>query len=123
MAKSNKQIEQEVLSLLDSQGISSKDVFELEELPPLNKYLVLSAANFVLKVQKNLRDAKKIDTGRLSSDIEAGEVNAIRQQKQQQADQQMQMQQMQQIAQAGGAVAPLAKALPEEARALVAPQE
>ena len=38
MAKSNKQIEQEVLSLLDSQGISSKDVFELEELPPLNKY-------------------------------------------------------------------------------------
>ena len=33
MAKSNKQIEQEVLSLLDSQGISSKDVFELEELP------------------------------------------------------------------------------------------
>jgi hypothetical protein len=35
----------------------------------------------------------------------------------------MQMQQMQQIAQAGGAVAPLAKALPEEARALVAPQE
>jgi hypothetical protein len=51
------------------------------------------------------------------------EVNAIRQQKQQQQDQQMQMQQMQQIAQAGGAVAPLAKALPEEARALVAPQE
>ena len=51
------------------------------------------------------------------------EVNAIRQQKQQQQDQQMQMQQMQQIAQAGGAVAPLAKALPEEARALVNPQE
>ena len=51
------------------------------------------------------------------------EVNAIRQQKQQQQDQAMQMQQMQQIAQAGGAVAPLAKALPEEAKALVAPQE
>jgi hypothetical protein len=51
------------------------------------------------------------------------EVNAIRQNKQQQQDQAMQMQQMQQIAQAGGAVAPLAKALPEEARALVAPQE
>lgn len=75
MAKSNKQIEQEVLALLDSQGISSKDVFELEEFPPLNKYLVLSAANFVLKVQKNLRDAKKIDTGRLSSDIESGDVD------------------------------------------------
>ena len=47
------------------------------------------------------------------------EVNAIRQQKQQQADQQMQMQQLQQIAQAGGQIAPLAKALPEEAQALV----
>jgi len=51
------------------------------------------------------------------------EVNAIRQQKQQQAEQQMQMQQLQQVAQAGGQIAPLAKALPEEARALVAPQE
>jgi hypothetical protein len=51
------------------------------------------------------------------------EVNAMRQQKQQQQDQQMQMQQLQQIAQAGGQIAPLAKALPEEAKALVAPQE
>ena len=51
------------------------------------------------------------------------EVNAIRQQKQQQADQQMQMQQLQQVAQAGGQIAPLAKALPEEAKALVAPQQ
>ena len=51
------------------------------------------------------------------------EVSAIRQQKQQQMDQQMQMQQLQQVAQAGGQIAPLAKALPEEARALVAPQE
>ena len=51
------------------------------------------------------------------------QVNAIRQQKQQQQDQQMQMQQMQQIAQAGGAVAPLAKALPAEAQALINPQQ
>jgi len=51
------------------------------------------------------------------------EVRNIRQQKQQQAEQQMQMQQLQQIAQAGGQIAPLAKALPEEAKALVAPQE
>jgi len=47
------------------------------------------------------------------------EVNAIRQQKQQQAMQQQQLAQMQQIAQAGGQIAPLAKALPEEAKALV----
>jgi hypothetical protein len=32
------------------------------------------------------------------------------------------MQQMQQLAQAGGDIAPLAKALPEEAKALVNPQ-
>ena len=51
------------------------------------------------------------------------EVNSIRQKKQQEMMQQQQMQQMQQIAQAGGAVAPLAKALPEEARALVNPQQ
>ena len=47
------------------------------------------------------------------------EVNAIRQQKQQQADQQMQLQQLQQVAQAGGQIAPLAKALPEEAQELI----
>ena len=51
------------------------------------------------------------------------QVNAERQQKQQQQEQMQQMQQLQQIAQAGGQVAPLAKALPEEAKALVAPQE
>ena len=62
-------------------------------------------------------------TGATSVLNSKAEVNAIRQNKQQQQDQAMQMQQMQQIAQAGGAVAPLAKALPEEARALVAPQE
>ena len=51
------------------------------------------------------------------------EVNAIRQQKQQQVQQQQQLAQLQQIAQAGGQIAPLAKALPEEAKQLVAPQQ
>jgi len=51
------------------------------------------------------------------------EVNAIRQQKEQQMMQQQQLAQMQQIAQAGGQVAPLAKALPEEAQALVRGEE
>ena len=51
------------------------------------------------------------------------EVNAIRQKKQQEMMQQQQMQQMQQIAQAGGAVAPLAKALPAEAQALINTQQ
>ena len=51
------------------------------------------------------------------------QVNSERQQKQQQQEQAMQMQQMQQVAQAGGQIAPLAKALPEEANALVNPEE
>ena len=47
------------------------------------------------------------------------QVNAERQQKQQQQEQMQQMQQLQQVAEAGGKVAPLAKALPDEAKALV----
>ena len=47
------------------------------------------------------------------------QVNAEREQKAAQAAEQQQMAQMQQIAQAGGQIAPLAKALPEEAKALV----
>ena len=47
------------------------------------------------------------------------QVNAEREQQAAQAEQQQQMAQMQQVAQAGGQIAPLAKALPEEAKALV----
>ena len=46
------------------------------------------------------------------------EVNAQRQEQAAQAEQQQQMAQMQQVAQAAGDVAPLAKALPDEARAV-----
>ena len=46
------------------------------------------------------------------------QVNAERQQKQEQQQEMQQMQQLQQVAEAGGKIAPLAKALPDEARAL-----
>ena len=46
------------------------------------------------------------------------QVNAERQQAAQQRDQMQQMQQLQQVAKAGGDIAPLAKALPEEAKAV-----
>jgi hypothetical protein len=46
------------------------------------------------------------------------EVNAAREQQKQQAEQMQQMQQVKELAKAGGDIAPLAKALPEEARAL-----
>ena len=47
------------------------------------------------------------------------QVNAEREEAAAAAEQQQQMAQMQQVAQAGGDIAPLAKALPEEAKALV----
>ena len=47
------------------------------------------------------------------------QVNAEREEQAAQAEQQQQMAQMQQVAQAGGDIAPLAKALPDEAKALV----
>jgi hypothetical protein len=46
------------------------------------------------------------------------QVNAERQQQAQQQEEMQQMQQLQQVAKAGGDIAPLAKALPEEARAV-----
>ena len=46
------------------------------------------------------------------------QLNAERQQKQQQQEQMAQMQQLQQVADAGGKIAPLAKALPEEAKSV-----
>ena len=46
------------------------------------------------------------------------QVNAERQQAQQQQQEMQQMQQLQQVAKAGGDIAPLAKALPDEARAV-----
>ena len=46
------------------------------------------------------------------------QLNAERQQAQQQQEQMQQMQQLQQVAKAGGDIAPLAKALPEEAKAV-----
>ena len=51
------------------------------------------------------------------------QVNAERQQAQQQQQEQMQMQQLQQVAKAGGDIAPLAKALPEEAKAVANAEE
>jgi len=51
------------------------------------------------------------------------ELNAERQQAQAQQEQMMQMQQLQQVAEAGGKIAPLAKALPDEARAVAQAEE
>jgi hypothetical protein len=74
MAKSVKQLQDEVLSYLDSQGQSKAAFEDVEKLQGVEKLLVLSAANFILKVQENLNQSGRVDTGALASDIESGEV-------------------------------------------------
>ena len=67
------------------------------------------------KLVKHLMDVVGVPQKVLKS---ASEVQATREEKQQQEQEAQQMAQMQQVAQAGGQIAPLAKALPEEAQAL-----
>jgi hypothetical protein len=76
MAKSVKQLQDEVLSYLDSQGQSKAAFEDVEKLEGIEKLLVLSAANFIIKVQENLNQSGRVDTGALASDIEEGEVQA-----------------------------------------------
>jgi hypothetical protein len=74
MAKSVKQLQDEVLSYLDSQGQSKAAFEDVNKLQGVEKLLVLSAANFILKVQENLNQSGRVDTGALASDIESGDV-------------------------------------------------
>jgi hypothetical protein len=74
MAKSVKQLQDEVLSYLDSQGQSKAAFEDVNKLQGVEKLLVLSAANFIIKVQENLNQSGRVDTGALSTDIESGEV-------------------------------------------------
>ena len=76
MAKSVKQLQDEVLSYLDSQGQSKAAFEDVNKLQGVEKLLVLSAANFILKVKENLNQSGRVDTGALSSEIEEGEVQA-----------------------------------------------
>jgi hypothetical protein len=76
MAKSVKQLQDEVLSYLDSKGQSKNAFTDVEKLEGIEKLLVLSAANFIIKVKENLNESGRVDTGALSSDIDSGEVQA-----------------------------------------------
>ena len=74
MAKSVKQLQDEVLGFLESKGQSKEQFQEVTDLPAIKQLLVLSAANFIIQVQENLNKAGKVDTGTLSTDITAGEI-------------------------------------------------
>jgi hypothetical protein len=74
MAKSAKQIEQEVLAFLETIGESASGFKDVSELKGMEKAIILSAANFIIRVRENLKRLNKIDTGALSSDITEGEL-------------------------------------------------
>ena len=71
MAKNPKQLQLDVLSYLDRVGT---DINEFEKatagLKGLEYYLTLSAVNFILKVQENLNNEGKVDTGALINQID-----------------------------------------------------
>lgn len=74
MAKSNKQIEAEVLAFLDTIGESAEGFREAKNLRGLEKLIGLAIGNFIQRVQENLIKANKVDTGALSRDITQGDL-------------------------------------------------
>lgn len=76
MAKSEAQLQNEVLSYLDSLGTGAEEFKRTTAgLAGLEYYLVLSATNFVLRVQENLNRLGKVDTGGLLNNLEQSAVN------------------------------------------------
>lgn len=69
MAKSVKQLQDEVLGYLDSIG-ENESAFRESVSIGIQKLLEDSGVNFILKVQENLNQAGKIDTGALSGELE-----------------------------------------------------
>lgn len=74
MAKSAKQIEAEVLAFLDTIGEDSAAFQDVISMKGMEKMIILSAANFIIRVQENLKSAGKVDTGALATDITQGDL-------------------------------------------------
>jgi hypothetical protein len=73
MAKSIKQLQDEILAFLDTLG-QERDLFtEVKDLDGLEKAIGLIVGEFIKQVQENLEKAGKIDTGALSTDITQSE--------------------------------------------------
>lgn len=76
MAKNVKQLQADLLSdgTVDNLGDDSKNYLSAGEAPTLERYMVEAVGNFLLKVQDNLKQLDKIDTGRLSESVSAGKL-------------------------------------------------
>ena len=76
MAKSISQLQRELVNsgALNQLGSSRKNYLETNELPTLEKFLIESAANFILKVKENIEALGISDTGALSDDLSEGQL-------------------------------------------------
>jgi hypothetical protein len=76
MAKSSKQLQDELVNdgTLDRLAESNKDFAALVELPVTKQLIILSAANFILRVQENIKRLGKVSTGRLEDGITQGDL-------------------------------------------------
>lgn len=76
MAKSITQIQAEALGdgFVDSFGDDRKNYLAAGEAPVFEQYMIKVVGDFLLKVQENLKRLDKIDTGRLSESLSAGEL-------------------------------------------------
>jgi hypothetical protein len=76
MAKSSKQLQDEIVNnkFLDELGNSSTDYASLNELPGTKQIIILSAANFIEKVQSELQRLGKISSGNLEDGITSGDL-------------------------------------------------
>lgn len=75
MAKSAKFIQDEILAKYINQiGAEGTGFEQFTELPITEQMIIAYAANFIKKVQENLRKLDKIDTGTLEKDVSQGEL-------------------------------------------------
>lgn len=76
MAKSIKQLQDQLVNdgTLDKLSQSNKDFAALKELPATKQLIILSAANFIQRVQENLKRLGKVSTGRLEDGITQGDL-------------------------------------------------
>lgn len=81
MAKSISQLQRELVNsgALAQLGSSSKNYLRAEELPTLERFLILSAANFIIKVKENIESLGISDTGALSDNLSEGELEKTNQ--------------------------------------------
>lgn len=73
MAKSISQLQNEILSFLDTLGESKELFTRVQDLKGLEKAIGEVVGEFIKQVQENLEKAGKIDTGALATDITQSE--------------------------------------------------